>query len=562
MTEHSAANPLPVRAPPVRVPSAGQAYWVIALILSVTLLPVASLVIIALQGNLDDIAHLITTVLPRALQTSLILMALVAILTASIGVITAWLVTNFEFPFRRTLSWLLVLPIAIPPYISAYCFVEFLHFTGPVQTLLRDVFELQSRQDYWFPEIRNVWGAGFILSLVLYPYVYLTTRVVFLLQARNASDVARSLGASNARVFFKVLLPMSRPAIIAGVSLALMETLNDVGASEYLGVRTLTFSVFNTWLGRGSLTGAAQLALIMLVLIVFVLWLEIYARRQQRFTTSRTSHLKARTARIALSKSKASLAVLACFLPILIGFGTPVFVLFGFASKRLDQMFDSTFISAFMNSVLVGSFTAIMVLVVCLMLLHFGGLLRRWRGPIARLVTIGYAMPGTILALGLLYVLTTLDSVINDFTRSIFGWTAGLIFSGSAAAIILACTIRFLAVGETALASALLKLPENLNAAARNLGRTPLLSSRDVMFPLLRPAIMTTLVLVFVDTVKELSAAILLRPIGFNTLSTLVYENASRAAVEDGAVAALAIVAISLMPVFILSRSLATDRLT
>jgi iron(III) transport system permease protein len=272
---------------PVQKPHFGRTYWTVGIIVFIALLPVTSLIMIALQGNFDELRNLAATVLPRALQTSVILMAVVAVLTASIGVITAWLVTGFEFPLRRTVAWLLVLPIAIPPYIAAYCFVEFLHFTGPVQTLIRDIFDLQTRSDYWFPEIRNVWGAGLVLSLVLYPYVYLSTRVVFLMQGRNAADVARSLGASNGRVFFKVLLPMSRPAIVAGVSLALMETLNDIGASEYLGVRTLTFSIYNTWIGRGSLTGAAQLAVMMLIVILFMLWLELQSRRMMRFSTER-----------------------------------------------------------------------------------------------------------------------------------------------------------------------------------------------------------------------------------------------------------------------------------
>ncbi len=541
-------------------PRVDKAYWLIGIVVAVTLLPIASLAIIALQGNTQELGHLFNTVLPKALQTSAILMTLVAVLTAIIGVTSAWLVTTFDFPFRRTLSWLLVLPIAIPPYIAAYCFVEFLHFAGPVQTLIRDLFELKTRADYWFPDIRNVWGAGFIMAFTLFPYVYLATRVVFLMQVRNAADVARSLGASNGRVFFKVLLPMSRPAIVAGVSLALMETLNDIGASEYLGVRTLTFSIYNTWLGRGSLAGAAQLAMIMLILVAFVLWLEVHSRRMMRFNSGRSSTMNARPARIVLSKAHGLLATFATAAPVLIGFGIPVGVLIRFASKRLYQALDPSFLSALKNSILVGGATAIIVVLVCLCLLHFGRLLAGWQRVIVRLATVGYTLPGTVLALGLLYVLTSIDTGLNNLTRSLFGMPVGLILSGSAFAVILASSIRFLAVGESSLSSALSKLPENLDAAARNLGRSPFNASRDVMLPLLRPAIITSLILVFVDTVKELSSAILLRPIGFNTLATLVYENASRAAVEDGAMAALAIVAIALVPVFVLSRALAGDR--
>jgi iron(III) transport system permease protein len=545
---------------PVRAPRETGSYWLIGLIVAVTILPVVSLVIIAFQGNLDELAHVFQTVLPKALGTSAILLGIVALLTASIGVTSAWLVTTFEFPFRRTLSWLLVLPIAIPPYIAAYCFVEFLHFTGPVQSIIRDVFDLQTRADYWFPEVRNVWGAGFILSLTLYPYVYLATRVVFMMQARNAADVARSLGASNSRVFFKVLLPMSRPAIIAGVSLALMETLSDIGASEYLGVRTLTFSIFDTWLARGSLTGAAQLAVMMLILIAFVLWLEVYSRRMMRFNSGRSDNLQARAARGVLSKSNSIIATAVAATPVVLGFGIPAGVLLRFAAKRLDQSFEPAFLSALKNSIIVGAATSMIVLLVCLCLLHFGRLLSGSKRFITRIATIGYTLPGTILALGFLFVLTTLDTGLNVLTRNMFGSSVGLVFSGSVFTVILVSSVRLLAVGESSLSAALLKLPANLDAAARNLGRSPLFASRDVMLPLLRPAITTSLILVFVDTIKELSSTILLRPIGFNTLATLVYENASRAAVADGAIAALAIVVISLAPVYMLSSSLAGDR--
>ncbi len=533
---------------------------IVALIVILSVLPLAALLVLAFGGGTEDLRHLATTVLPGSALVTAEVMVLVALLTGSIGVVSAWLVISFDFPFRRTLSWLLVLPVAMPAYIASYSFVEFLHFAGPVQSMIRALFGFKTNADYWFPDVRSVWGAGFILSAVLYPYVYLSTRVVFLMQGRNAADVARSLGASPLRVFVKVLLPMARPAIVAGVALALMETLNDIGAVEYLGVRTLTFSVYNTWLARGSLAGAAQIAVIMLVIVFGLLALEAHARRQLRFSGGRSANFSSRPARRKLTGFAGTVASLACLMPVVIGFGVPFAVLLRFALKRLDQVFAPEFQSALFNSLLTGTVTAAITVSASLFLIHAGRMQQLRRMPLVmRLASMGYALPGTVLAIGLLFVLGGADRWINSALKALSLPAPGLIFSGTVLAVILAATIRFMAVADSGLHSGLHKLPPNLDHAARNLGRSARQATLQVMLPMLRPAILTSLVLVFVDTVKELSATILLRPIGFNTLATLVYENASRSAVEDGAVAALAIVLTSLVPVIILSRALATD---
>lgn len=533
----------------------------LGLVVALSVLPLAALIVLALTGGTGDLAHLASTVLPGSALVTAEVIVLVALLTGSIGVVSAWLVISFDFPFRRTLSWLLVLPVAMPAYIASYSFVEFLHFAGPVQTAIRALFGFKTNADYWFPDVRSVWGAGFILSAVLYPYVYLSTRVVFLMQGRNAADVARSLGASPLRVFTKVLLPMARPAIAAGVALALMETLNDIGAVEYLGVRTLTFSVYNTWLARGSLAGAAQIAVVMLAIVFALLALEAHARRLLRFSSGRSANFASRPARRKLRGIAASIAALACLMPVLIGFGIPFAVLLRFALKRLDQVLAPEFQAALVNSVMTGAVTAALTVTVSLFLIHAGRMQQMRRMPLVmRLASMGYALPGTVLAIGLLFVLGGADRWLNSALKALALPAPGLLFSGSVLAVILAASIRFLAVADSGLHSGLHKLPPNLDHAARNLGRSPRQAMLQVMLPLLRPAILTSLVLVFVDTVKELSATILLRPIGFNTLATLVYENASRAAVEDGAVAALAIVLTSLVPVILLSQALASDR--
>ncbi len=544
-------------------PRAHRHFWLTGVTLTIVvlaLLPVASLLVLAFGGGTEDLRHLATTVLPQSMIVTAQVMIIVAVLTGSIGVVTAWLVISFDFPFRRVLSWMLVLPIAMPAYIASYSFVEFLHFAGPLQTLIREVFGFKTNADYWFPDVRSVWGAGFILSAVLYPYVYLSTRIVFLMQGRNTADVARSLGASPLRVFARVLLPMARPAIVAGVALALMETLNDIGAVEYLGVRTLTFSVYNTWLSRGSLAGAAQIAVIMLTIVFALLAVEAHARRQLRFSGTRSTNFSSRPARRQLKGAMALATTLGCFLPVAIGFGIPFLVLLRFALNRLDQLVAPEFHVALFNSLMTGTLTAAITVSVSLFLIHAGRMQHLPRMPlVTRLAAMGYALPGTVLAIGLLFALGGADRILNTAMKALSLPAPGLILSGTVLAVILAASIRFLAVADSGLHSGLQKLPANLDHAARNLGRSSRQALFQITLPLLRPAILTSVVLVFVDTVKELPATILLRPIGFNTLATLVYENASRAAVEDGAVAALAIVLTSIVPVALLSHALSTD---
>lgn len=532
-------------------------------VVGIALLPILSIAVIALSGGSADWPHLARNVLPQSARTTLVLMVLVAGGTGSIGITSAWLVNSYDFPLRRTMAWALVLPLAIPTYLAAYAFVEFFHFTGPVQSAIRAVFGFQSARDYWFPDIRSTGGAAILLSAVLYPYVYLTTRVVFIMQGRNLADVARTLGAGWAKVFFRIILPVARPAIASGVALALMETLNDIGAVEYLGVRTLTLSVYSTWLNRGSIGGAAQIAMIMLLLVFALLTTEQWARRRQRFHQPKTTQVNPPPHRKAVRGAKGAAALVLTALPVLFGFGIPVFVLAGYALRRPEEWFDPDLAEAFGNSVLTASATAILAVITVLLLLN-GARLSRSRAQmlLTRLGVLGYALPGTILGFGLLYALAAFDHVIASLLESVADVHPGLLLSGTLVAVVLACTIRFLALADGAIRSGLEKLPPHLDEAARNLGRTPARSATDVLLPLLQPAILTAAILVFVDTVKELSATIVLRPFGFNTLATYLYENASRGVVEDGAVAAILIVLTALVPVVLLSRALMRDRMS
>jgi len=529
-------------------------------ICAIVLLPIMTLAGIAISGTGEDWPHLAAHVLPGATVTTFALLAMVSVGTAIVGVATAWLVVAYDFPLRRTLSWALVLPLAVPPYLAAYAFGEFFLFSGPVQSALRALTGFQTPSDYWFPDLRSTQGAAFTLTCVLYPYVYLTSRVVFLMQGRNIADVARTLGAKPSRVFLRVLLPVARPAIAAGVLLVLMETINDIGVAEYLGVRTMTSAVYTTWINRSSLEGAAQLAMLMLLLVLALLFAEQFTRRMRRFHNSRGTQIKTRPPRVALRRPGGIVALLVAGLPVVFGFGIPVYVFSRYALRRLDTLINADLGKAFLNSVMTASLTALITVGLALLLINAARIVASPSiRALVRLGSIGYALPGTIMGLGLLFALARVDNAVDAVAREYLGVSTGLLLTGSAAAVVLACSIRFLALAEGAVRSGLEKLPASLDLAARSLGRTPVQIATHVLIPLLKPAILAALVLVFVDTIKELSATILLRPFGFNTLATLVYENASRAVVEDGAVAALLIIATATLPVVLLSRALARD---
>lgn len=517
--------------------------------------PLIALAVIALSGTSDNWTHLVQTILPEAVRVTAGLMLGVAILSGVVGVATAWLVSSFEFPGRSLFSWALVLPLAVPTYIAAYCQVEFLHFAGPVQTAIRETFGFASSRDYWFPDVRSLGGAVLILSSVLYPYVFLTVRLSFLMQARSVADVARTLGRSPAVVFARVLLPLARPAIAVGVTLALMETVNDIGAVEFLGVRTLTFAVYSTWLNRGDLQGATQIALVMLVVIVALVLIERAARRRQRFAASRGEARK--PGRKLLEGWRAAGAIAVCALPIIIGFGIPFYVLADYAIARPDQLLEPALWRALWNTVAVAGSAGLATLLAAFVMAYGIRLTGSRRlAAVVRLGALGYAVPGTVLAIGILIPLASFDNFVDAYMREWFGISTGLLLSGSGFAIVYACFVRFMAMGHGAIESGFLKVSPHLDMASRTLGHGPRATLFRVLVPLMRPAIVTSVMLVFVDSAKELSATILLRPFDFETLATFVYASTSRAAFEDGALAALLIVLVGIVPVIVLNRSI------
>ena len=517
----------------------------------IALAPIIAIAVIAFQPSGDTWPHLIENVLPGAVRRTVGLMLGVGLLTLLIGTGTAWLVTMYRFPGRRYFQWLLLLPMAMPTYIIAYCYLELLDYSGVVQTGMRGLFGWRNAQDYWFPDIRSLGGAIFVMSAVLYPYVYITARASFIAQSVCVIEASRTLGRSASEAFWQIALPLARPALAAGVALALMETLNDIGAVEFFGVRTLTVAVYDTWLDRGSLAGATQIACVMLLFVFALLLIErgLRAGRQFHHTTGKYRDLPEDT----LSGLHGTLAVLACSLPLLVGFVLPAGVLVSDAIVHVSSGLSPAFWQAAVNSLFL-AFAAAVLAVAFAVVLAYGR--RQTRSQLvqgASLVpAISYAVPGTVLAIGLLIPLAGLDNSIDAAMRSLFGISTGLLFSGTAFAIILAYTIRFLAASLGAIEAGLSKISRNIDAAGRTLGATVSDMLWTVHLPLLRPALGAAAMLVFVDSMKELPATLLLRPFNFDTLATQVFTLASLYRYEEAGLSALTIVVVSLAPVLLL----------
>lgn len=521
---------------------------------AVVLLPVITIVVLALTPGPGVWAHLFRTILPISVLQTLLLLTGVGLLTLLTGACTAWLVTMYRFPGRALFDALLILPLALPTYIAAYCYGEFLDYTGPLQTAIRALFGFTSYQDYWFPNVRSLGGAVFILSCVLYPYVYLAARASFVQQSHAVIEVARTLGRSGSGVFVAVALPMARPALAAGVSLALMECLNDIGAVEYLGVQTLSASIYAAWLQRSNLSGAAQIALVLFFFVLALVLIERSGRLKRRFDSGgRNRGHAAQT----LEGLKGWLAAAACTLPVMIGFVVPVGVLVQGAYIYGPALSFADYAAAAGTSFLLAAGAAAIVialaLTICAALRLTGGVIVT---AAARLSALGYAIPGTVVALGLIIPLASFDNALSDAMTRLFGIHTGLLLSGSAAALLLAYTVRFLAVGLGTVEAGWQRLSPHLDAAARTLGASPLEMLRSVHLPLLRPALGAASLMVFVDVMKELPATLLLRPFDFETLATQIYVFASQEQFERSSIPALTIVAVGLIPLYLLNRTL------
>jgi iron(III) transport system permease protein len=526
---------------------------------AVLLMPIFAVGWMALFPTENIWPHLVRYVLPVYLGNTLMLMALVGVGTACLGTGAAWLVVMTEFPGRRLLEWALLAPLAMPAYIGAYALVDLLEYAGPVQTGLRALFGWHDARDYWFPEIRSIWSAGFVLTLSLYPYVYLLARAAFREQSVCALEVGRALGCGPWGVFWRVGLPLARPAVVAGSAIAMMETLNDFGAVDYFNVPTLTRGVFSIWLDTYNAGGAAQIALVMMGFVLLLLALEKVSRRGKRF-----HHTSRRYRPIRRSKPKRYrrwTVVSICAFPVLFGFVLPTLVVGWHASSHLGQWAAPSFWRAIVHTGVLAGLAATAACVVGIFMV-FGARASksstaRW---LAQATSLGYAAPGAVLAVGVLIPLAALDHRMADFVEAWLGVDIGLVLTGSAAAVVFAYVVRFSAIAHGAIDGAFGRVTPSMELAARTLGETPRGALTRIHLPMIKGSVLTAALLIFVDSVKELPATLILRPFNFETLSTTVYGAASLEQLGEAGPAAMAIIVVGLAPVVLLARTMDRSR--
>jgi len=483
----------------------------------------------------------------------------VGIGTTMVGVGTAWLVTLCQFPGRKTFEWALLLPLAAPSYVVAYVYTDLLEFSGPIQETLRQIFAWNSGRDYWFPEIRSLGGAIGVMTFTLYPYVYLLSRIAFLQQSVSILEASRTLGRNSWQIFFSTALPMARPSIIIGVTLSLMETLNDFGTVDFFAVETLTAGIFDVWLNMNNTAGAAQLAIVLLVLVLALIGAERYSRRRQRFYE--TGKKFTTLPKFPLFSGGAMLAFSACLLPILLGFMIPAGVLIGHAARFYEESFSAGFLIYTQNSLILSIIGAFFATILGLFMAYG---VRLSRNPFikvaSRFASVGYAIPGAVLAIGVIIPIGKADVELNRFMHALFGVEAKLLLSGTIIAVIYGYMVRFLALSYGSVESSLMKITPSIEGAARTLGSTPLKSLRKVHIPMIKGGILAAAVLVFVDCMKELPMTIILRPFNYGTLSTHVHQFASDEMLEESALGALMIVAAGIIPVILLSATIRGTR--
>jgi iron(III) transport system permease protein len=526
----------------------------LALVVALPVLVVAS----SLTQPTGDIwAHLAGTVLGDYLANTLLLALGVGIGVTLVGVGTAWLVTMCHVPSRGILEWALLLPLAVPTYIIGYTYTDLLQYAGPVQSTLREVMDW-TRNDYWFPQIRSLGGAVVVMTLVLYPYVYLLARAAFLEQCMCMIDVSRTLGRGPWGSFFDVAVPLARPAIVGGVALALMETLADFGTVQYFAVNTFTTGIYRTWFALGEPVAAAQLAAALMMVVFLVLALERLSRglaRYQHTAQSRPRHS------YRLSRGREALTLIACLAPIVLGFVVPVAVLLRMTFEGGDGLFGVMFLRLAANSFSLAAIAAVLTAALALVVAYG---LRLRPNPLirasARVAGMGYAIPGAVIAIGVLIPFARLDNAVDAWMRDAFGISTGLILTGTIGGLLFAYLVRFLALGLSSVEAGLGKINRNLDDAARALGRGPGETLLRVHVPLMWGSLLSAVILVFVDVLKELPATLILRPFNFETLAIRVYRFASDERLAEASTAALAIVVVGLVPVILLSRAIARAR--
>ncbi|MFC5458501.1 ABC transporter permease [Massilia niabensis] len=529
---------------------------VVAVLIAVPLLTVAASLLPGAGGA--TWAHLADTVLASYILSTLYLCAVVGTGTVVIGTGAAWLVTMHDFPGRRLFEWALVLPLAVPTYVMAYTYTDLFQFVGPVQTWLRATFAL-TPGSYWFPDIRTLGGAAVIFTFVLYPYVYLLARSTFLERAGGMLDVGRSLGLGPWRRFFMIAVPLARPAIAAGAALALMETLADYGAVSYFGVQTFTTGIYRAWFSLGDREAAAQLAAALLGFVALLLLIEQLSRARARFDvagTRQTSHPGDR-----LTGLRAAAAVVFCSVPLLAGFLLPAAVLLQMALTSGDAQFGERFLVLARNSFVLAALAAVLAVAIAVLLAYAA---RTARGNlhrnVNRLAGLGYALSGTVISVGVLLPVTRLDTWLASAWMQLTGVNPGLLLTGGIAALVYAYLVRFLAVSLQTVEAGLGKITTSMDDAARSLGHGAPATLWRIHIPMLRGSLLTAGLLVFVEVMKELPATLVMRPFNFDTLATQAYVLASDERLTEASTAALAIVAVGVLPLMVLTREIARSR--
>jgi len=543
------------RLPPVarrrRAPAWAWGSLLVAGAITAPMLAVA-LTAVSLPGA--SFLHIATTTLPEMLRNSALLALLVGLMAGSAGAVSAWIVSTCDFRGRRVLEVALLLPMAIPAYLNGYVYTWLLDVAGPVQETFRGLTGLRYGQ-YWMPEIRSLPGAAVMLAMVLYPYVYLLCRAAFLQQSVCLLEASRTLGHGLPRTFIHVALPLARPALAAGIGLALMETLADFGTVQHFGVRTFTTGIYEAWFGMGDRGAAAQLSVALLGCVFLALGLEHISRGGRRFHATTTRHPPLRPVRLHGWKQAA--AILACAMPVVLGFVVPAAALAWLAMTAGDPLDPRRFLPFAVNSLVLSSITAVLAVMLAAMMAWAA---RMHPSPLRhvanRVAALGYALPGSVIAVGTLVPFGVFDNMLDAWMRQSFGVSTGLLLSGTIVALVFAYLVRFLAVALSAVESGLARLRPSLFAAARVLGRTPGQAVREVELPLARGALLTAGVLVFVDTMKELPATLIVRPFDFDTLAVRLYNLASDERLAEASTAALLIVVVGLLPVAALTRAM------
>ncbi|WP_265435320.1 ABC transporter permease [Aeromonas media] len=526
--------------------------WATALLLG---LPVLALIFSAFSADGELFRHLADTVLLDYLGNTSGLVLGVVLLSLLFGVPTAWLVAMCQVPGRRALQWALMLPMAMPSYIVAYVYTDLLDYSGPLQAGLRSLFDWQGPADYWFPAIRSLGGAAWVLALVLFPYVYLLARASFLEQSVSLIHSSRLLGCTPWQSFRRLSLPMARPAIMVGASLVAMETLADFATVHFFAINTLTTAIYDTWLGYGSLATAARLSCLMLLAVVLLIALERRSRQRQQVFQKSMGHEQ--PLRYPLKGASRLLAGLWCWGLVLAGFGLPFVILLDYGVRYFELSWTPEFVRFAGNSLLISALTALLAMAIALLL----GFFRRLDGgtrsllPL-RIAATGYAMPGTVLAIGVLVPLTALDFGLNDLAEWLGMQGPGLLLTGTLTAIVFGYLVRFVAIAIGSVESSMGKISPSLDMAARSLGQGTGGMLRRVHLPLVRRGLFAGAMLVFIESMKELPAALLLRPFNFETLATHVYQFVSDEMLERGALGAIVIVLVGLVPLIWVNRSL------